>query len=47
MEEAALADAAHEQQVLGASEAPEALAVLDDARGECGADAGQPFQLLR
>lgn len=46
MEKAAFADAAHEQKVLGASKAPEALAVLDDARGERGADAGQLFQLL-
>lgn len=46
MQEAALADAAHEQKVLRAPEAPVALAVLDDARGERGADAGQPFQLF-
>lgn len=46
MEEAALADAAHEQEVFGASESSKALAVLDDARGESGADAGKSFQLL-
>ena len=46
MQEAALADAAHEQKVLDAPEATEALAVLDDARGERRADAGQPLQLL-
>ena len=46
MQEAALADAAHEQKVLGAPEAPVALAVLDDARGEPGADAGKTFQLI-
>ena len=45
MQKAALADAAHEQKVLCAPEAPVALAVLDDARGERGADAGQTFQL--
>ena len=46
MQEAALADAAHEQKVLGAPEAPVALTVLDDARGEAGADAGKTFQLI-
>ena len=46
MQESALADAAHEQEVLGAPEAPEALAVLDDARGEVGPDAGKSLQIL-
>lgn len=40
MQEAALADATHEQEVLCAPEAPETLAVLDDARSERWADAG-------
>jgi hypothetical protein len=46
LQEASLADAAHEQEVLCASEAPEALTVLDDARGERGADAWKPLQLF-
>ncbi len=44
--EAALADAAHQQEVLRAAEAAVALAVLDDARGERGPDARQPLKLF-
>ena len=32
--------------MFGATEAPEALAVFDDARGERGADAGETLQLF-
>ena len=44
--EAAFADAADEEEVFGAAEGAVALAVFDDARGERGADAGQPLKLF-
>ena len=43
--EATLADAAHNEEVLDPAEGAVALAVLDDARGEHGADARQPLKL--
>jgi hypothetical protein len=46
LSEPPLAYAAHEHEMFRATEWAEALAVLDDARGERGADAGQFFQLL-
>ena len=44
--EAAFADAADEEEVFGAAEGAVALAVFDDARGERGAEAGQPLKLF-
>ena len=44
--EAAFADAADEEEVFDAAEGAVAFAVLDDARGERGADAGQSLKLL-
>ena len=41
--EAAVAHAAHDEEVFDSAERAVALAVLDDARGEHGADAGQAF----
>lgn len=46
LSEAPLAYAAHEHEVFGAPERAEALALLDDASGERGADAGKLLQLF-
>lgn len=46
LSEAPLAYAAHEHEVFGAPEGAEALALLDDARGQRGADAGKLLQLF-
>ena len=43
--EAAVAHAAHDEEVFDSAEGAVALAVFDDARGEHGADAGQAFNL--
>src|SRR5688572_15193116 len=42
-----LADAAHHHQVLGATERPVLLAMLDDALGEAFTDSGKCFEIFR
>jgi len=46
LKEAALADAAHRQKVLGAAEGAETLPVLDDAPGQRRPDARQTLKLF-
>ncbi len=46
LSEAAFAHAAHDEEVFDSAEGAVPLAVLDDARGEHGADARQPLKLF-